>query len=130
MGERSGVLASQARRAFEPEPPDHGSGTRATAWAAMTVARSDSSVRSPRSLVRCESLLRGRWSKRIFVLLIVIGGVLASSCSPSPPPAPPAPTPSPVDELIEAHLAARGGKDKLRALRSIRETGTVTASDG
>ena len=32
--------------------------------------------------------------------------------------------------MVEAHLAARGGKDKLRALQAIRETGTVTASDG
>jgi outer membrane lipoprotein-sorting protein len=32
--------------------------------------------------------------------------------------------------VVEAHLAARGGKEKLRALRAIRETGTMTASDG
>jgi hypothetical protein len=35
-----------------------------------------------------------------------------------------------VDDIIAAHLAARGGKERLQALRSIRETGTVTASDG
>jgi outer membrane lipoprotein-sorting protein len=37
---------------------------------------------------------------------------------------------STVDEIIAAHLAARGGRDRIQALRSIRETGTVTASDG
>lgn len=37
---------------------------------------------------------------------------------------------SPVDEIVAAHLTARGGKDRLQALRSIRETGTVTTSDG
>jgi hypothetical protein len=35
-----------------------------------------------------------------------------------------------VDEIIAAHLEARGGKDRIQALRSIRETGTMTASDG
>lgn len=37
---------------------------------------------------------------------------------------------SEVDEIVASHLAARGGQEKLQALRSIRETGTVTASDG
>jgi outer membrane lipoprotein-sorting protein len=37
---------------------------------------------------------------------------------------------SPVDEIVAANLAARGGEAKIRALRSIRETGTVTASGG
>jgi hypothetical protein len=55
--------------------------------------------------------------------------VCVTACS-SPPAEPPPPTPSPVDEIVEAHLAARGGKDKLKALQSLRETGTVTASDG
>ena len=41
----------------------------------------------------------------------------------------PAAEPS-VDEIVASHLAARGGEEKLKALRSIRETGTVTASDG
>ena len=60
-------------------------------------------------------------------LLLAIAWIAACE---SPPAEPPAPTPSPVDEVVEAHLAARGGKDKLRALQSIRETGTLTASDG
>ena len=38
--------------------------------------------------------------------------------------------PSPVDEVVDSNLAARGGKEKLQALHAIRETGTVTASDG
>lgn len=49
-------------------------------------------------------------------------GSLSTACSPPSPPS--------VDEIVAAHLAARGGKDRLQALRSIRETGTVTASDG
>jgi hypothetical protein len=39
-------------------------------------------------------------------------------------------SPSPVDEVVAANLAARGGKARLQALRSIRETGTATASGG
>jgi hypothetical protein len=50
----------------------------------------------------------------------------AAACS---KPAPPAPV-SPLDEVISSHLAARGGEAKLKALRAIRETGVVTASDG
>lgn len=55
-------------------------------------------------------------------------GVLFTACSPSSSSSPP--SSSPVDEIVAAHLAARGGKDRIQALRSIRETGTVTASDG
>ena len=47
-------------------------------------------------------------------------GALLAGCS----------TPSPVDEIVASNLAARGGKARLQALRSIRETGTVTASGG
>ena len=39
-------------------------------------------------------------------------------------------SPSPVDEVVASNLAARGGKARLQALRSIRETGTATASGG
>ncbi len=39
-------------------------------------------------------------------------------------------SPSPVDEVVASNLAARGGKERIQALRSIRETGTVTASGG
>lgn len=39
-------------------------------------------------------------------------------------------TPSPVDEVVASNLAARGGVERLRALQSIRETGTVTGSGG
>lgn len=52
-------------------------------------------------------------------------GVLFTTCSPPSSSSPPS-----VDEIIAAHLAARGGKDRIQALRSIRETGTVNASDG
>lgn len=39
-------------------------------------------------------------------------------------------SPSPVDEVVASNLAARGGKERIQALRSIRETGTVTGSGG
>ena len=39
-------------------------------------------------------------------------------------------SPTPVDEVVASNLAARGGKAKIQALRSIRETGTATASGG
>jgi len=39
-------------------------------------------------------------------------------------------SPSPVDEVVASNLAARGGVERLRALQSIRETGTVTGSGG
>lgn len=54
---------------------------------------------------------------------------LVAACSPSPSAEPPAPA-NQVDEIVAAHLAARGGEERLQALRSIRQTGTVTASDG
>ncbi len=39
-------------------------------------------------------------------------------------------SPSPVDEIVASNLAARGGKEKIQALRSIRHTATATASGG
>lgn len=39
-------------------------------------------------------------------------------------------SPSPVDEIVASNLAARGGKERIQALRSIRMTGTATASGG
>jgi hypothetical protein len=37
---------------------------------------------------------------------------------------------SPVDEIVARNLAARGGKERIQALKSIREYGTATASGG
>lgn len=54
--------------------------------------------------------------------LALLGALFTACSSPS--------APSAVDEIIAAHLEARGGKDRIQALRSIRETGTVAASDG
>ena len=39
-------------------------------------------------------------------------------------------SPSPVDEIVASNLAARGSKERIQALQSVRETGTVTASGG
>jgi len=52
-------------------------------------------------------------------VLPILGGLLTACASQSP-----------VDEIVASNLAARGGKDKIHAMRSIRETGTVTASGG
>ena len=52
--------------------------------------------------------------------LPLLGILLAAACA----------APSPVDEVVASSLAARGGIEKLRALRSIRQTGTVSASGG
>jgi hypothetical protein len=52
-------------------------------------------------------------------------GALFTACS-----SPSSSSPPSVDEIIAAHLTARGGKDRIQALRSIRESGTVSASDG
>ena len=66
--------------------------------------------------------MRGRSTAGRPLRALALLGVLFTACS--------LPSPSPVDEIVDAHLAARGGKDRLQALRSIRATGTVTASDG
>jgi len=39
-------------------------------------------------------------------------------------------TPSEVDEIVASNLAARGGKDRIQGLQSIRQTAKVTASGG
>ena len=57
--------------------------------------------------------------RRHFHVLPLLAALLAA-CAP----------PSPVDEVVASHLAARGGKARLQGVRSIRETGTVTASGG
>jgi len=59
-------------------------------------------------------------SMRSCVKLLPILGALLASCS----------SPSPVDEVVASNLAARGGTERIQALRSIRETGTATASGG
>jgi len=59
-------------------------------------------------------------SMRRFVSALPLLGTLLVAC----------PSTSPVDEVVAANLAARGGKERLQALSSIRETGTATASGG
>ena len=59
-------------------------------------------------------------SMRFCVKLLPILGALLASCS----------SPSPVDEVVASNLAALGGTERIQALRSIRETGTATASGG
>jgi hypothetical protein len=57
---------------------------------------------------------------RHYLKALPILGTLLVACS----------SPSPVDEIVDSHLAARGGKERIRALQSIRATGTATASGG
>jgi hypothetical protein len=57
--------------------------------------------------------------RRYLKALPLLGAIFAACSSPSP-----------VDEIVASNLAARGGRERLQALRSIRETGTVTASGG
>jgi outer membrane lipoprotein-sorting protein len=65
-----------------------------------------------------------RHRSRRALLAVPLLAVLLAACPSSKP------KPSPVDEVVDSNVAARGGKEKIQALRSIRETGTVTASDG
>ncbi len=39
-------------------------------------------------------------------------------------------SPSPVDEIVDSNIAARGGQERIQALRSFRATGIATASGG
>jgi len=57
---------------------------------------------------------------RRYLKALPLLGALLAACS----------SPSPVDEIVTSNLAARGGKERLQALQSIRETGTATASGG
>lgn len=66
--------------------------------------------------------MRGGAPMSRFLRALPLCAALVAACA-SPPP-------SPVDQVVDAHLAARGGKAKLQALRAVRETGTATASDG
>ncbi len=59
-------------------------------------------------------------SMRHYLKLIPLACTLLAACS----------SPSPIDEIIASNLEARGGKDKIQALQSIRQTATVTASGG
>jgi outer membrane lipoprotein-sorting protein len=57
---------------------------------------------------------------RRYLKALPLLGALLAACS----------SPSPVDEIVASNLAARGGKERIQAMQSIRETGTVTASGG
>lgn len=55
----------------------------------------------------------------------VLVGMLATACSSMSSLSTPT-----VDAIVDANLAARGGKERIAALQTIRESGTVTASGG
>ena len=57
-------------------------------------------------------------SKSWLLLLAVLAAACATTSAPT------------VDDIVAANLAARGGKEKIQSLRSIRETGTVTGPGG
>lgn len=54
--------------------------------------------------------------------LLTLLGVVAAACASLPSPT--------VDDIVASNLAARGGKDRITALESIRESGTVTGPEG
>lgn len=66
--------------------------------------------------------MKRRHENQIKLTALALLGVLASACSTLPAPG--------VDEIVASNLAARGGKERIQALQSIRESGTATASGG
>lgn len=74
--------------------------------------------------------MRGRSAAGHPLWALALLGVLFTACSLSSPSSTSSPSVDKVDEIVAAHLAARGGKDRIQALRSVRQTGTITASDG
>jgi hypothetical protein len=63
-----------------------------------------------------------RHETQIKLTAMALLGVLASACSTLSSPG--------VDEIVASNLAARGGKERIQALQSVRESGTATASGG
>lgn len=65
---------------------------------------------------------RERLKRQLRKSIVLLGavGALVTACS----------SRAPVDEVVDSNVAARGGKEKLQALRSIRQSGTATASGG
>ncbi|MEX1311856.1 MAG: hypothetical protein AB1Z65_15625 [Candidatus Sulfomarinibacteraceae bacterium] len=61
--------------------------------------------------------------KNTLKALPMLGVIMLACAAPTPPP-------SPVDEIVDAHIAARGGLEAIQALQSIRATGIATASGG
>ncbi len=73
---------------------------------------------------------RGRGAAAVLVAaLLVAPGARAASPAESAAEARPAPSPT-VDEIVGRYVAARGGLQKLRALRSLRQEGRVHAGAG
>ena len=72
------------------------------------------------------------WAKVLLVAALFVTNLLASPVAPaqsSAPNAKLAPSPT-VDEIVERYVAARGGIEKLRALKSLRQEGRVHAGPG
>jgi hypothetical protein len=59
-----------------------------------------------------------------FITRFVIGMALAIAGAPSPSPA------QTVDEIVAQHIAARGGRDKLNAIQTVKMTRTVAMGIG
>ena len=73
---------------------------------------------------------RGRLAATALVAVLVVApGAMAASPSADAPSAKPAPAPT-VDEIVGRYVAARGGIEKLRALRTLRQEGRVSAGAG
>ena len=71
----------------------------------------------------------GRLAAALVAALLTAPGALADPPTPSAPSAKPAPSPT-VDEVVGRYVTARGGIQKLRALRTLRQEGRISAGAG
>ena len=78
----------------------------------------------------CGGSSRGRLATAVVVAaLLAAPGAVAAPPTPSTPSAKPAPSPT-VDEIVGRYVTARGGVQKLKALRTLRQEGRVNAGAG
>lgn len=66
--------------------------------------------------------MKRQWKSWMNLPAVTLLSVLASACTTLSPPT--------VDEIVASNLAARGGKQRIQSLGSIRESGTATGAGG
>jgi len=72
----------------------------------------------------------GRLAAAVLVtVLLAAPGAMAAPPTPGTPSAEPAPAPT-VDEIVGRYVTARGGMEKLKALKTLRQEGRVSAGAG
>jgi hypothetical protein len=72
-------------------------------------------------------MMRSLVQHRVPVVLAALLALWSAACSAGPEGPPPEPT---VDDIVAAHIAARGGAERLHALQSMRATGLAIGSGG